>query len=105
MFRRIVALGLGTLAIGATTLACPPNEAVLCGSRSENTGASCKAFYDLCSGSQFRLECDSVAGAGVRCKCIESDVQRQAFDSSDACNVTPDTLKKRAEEGCGWRLE
>lgn len=104
MIRRIVALGFG-ITIALTALACPPNEAVLCGSRTENTGASCKSFYDLCDGSKYRLDCASVAGAGVRCKCFESDVEKNVFDSSDACNVTPDTLKKRAASGCNWTLE
>lgn len=88
-------------------LACPPSEAVLCGSRAENTAASCKAFYDLCDGRKYRLECDPSpgGGSGVRCRCFESDVAKEVFDSPDACNVTPDTLKKRASEGCKWTLE
>jgi hypothetical protein len=93
------------MAMALTALACPPSEAVLCGSRTENAGANCTAFYDLCNGDKYKLRCDSISGAGVRCKCIENDVEKHVFDSSDACNVTPDTLKKRASEGCTWKLD
>ncbi len=103
MVRRIVALGAVALAI-APMLACPPNEAVLCGSRTENALAGCKAYYDLCKGNHYRLDCASVPSAGVRCTCIEDEVTKKTFDSADACNVTPDTLKKRAAAGCGWDL-
>jgi hypothetical protein len=92
------------LAFATTTTACPPNEEILCGTTTENTGPTCSADYKLCAGGTDRIECKSVTG-GVTCACIESGVTKKSFPSNDACNVTPDTLKKRAAEGCGWTLE
>lgn len=93
-----------TLAFAATTTACPPNEEILCGTTTENTGATCSADYKLCAGGTDRIDCKSAA-SGVTCACIEDGVTKKTFPSNDACNVTPDTLKKRAAEGCGWTLE
>lgn len=95
---------VGALALGALgTLGCPPNEAILCGTKTENTAASCAATYDLCAGGTDRIECKP-AGGGVSCACIENGVTKKSFPSNDACNVTPETLQKRAAEGCGWKL-
>lgn len=91
-------------AIAVSAMGCPPNEAIVCGSKTENTGASCASTYDLCAGGTQRLEC-SPAGGGVTCACIEDGVKKKSFQSDDACNVTPDTLKKRASTGCGWELD
>jgi hypothetical protein len=95
---------LALLAFASATTACPPNEEILCGTTTENTGATCAAEYKLCAGGTDRIDCKSVSG-GVTCACIESGVTKKSFASNDACNVTPDTLKKRAAEGCGWTLE
>jgi len=95
---------LAMLAFATTTTACPPNEEILCGTTTENTGATCAADYKLCAGGTDRIDCKSVSG-GVMCACIEDGMTKKSFPSNDACNVTPDTLKKRAAEGCGWTLE
>jgi hypothetical protein len=100
--------GRGVLALVAllavvALAGCPPNEAKVCGSKSTNAGASCSATYDLCNGGSDRLEC-APAGTGVTCTCLENGTKNKTFQSADACNVTPDTLKKRAAEGCGWDI-
>jgi hypothetical protein len=101
-FGAVVSLAL--LALASATTACPPNEEILCGTTTENTGPTCAADYTLCAGGTDRIDCKSVSG-GVTCACIENGVTKKSFASNDACNVTPDTLKKRAAEGCGWTLE
>ncbi|MDB4934775.1 MAG: hypothetical protein JWP87_1747 [Labilithrix sp.] len=103
---RIVAAlaALATAALVAAAPGCKPNEEIVCATSTENTGASCAATYDLCAGGTDRIECKP-AGGGVSCACIESGTTKRSFPSNDACNVTPDTLKKRAAEGCGWKLE
>ena len=98
-----VAMAVAAVALGL--LGCPPNEEILCGTKSENTAPSCSAEYTLCAGGTDRLECKPGGGSGVSCACIENGVTRKTFQSDDACNVTPDTLKKRAEVGCSWTLE
>lgn len=98
----LLVLGSASLALGPA--ACAPNEAVVCKTASTNTGASCTADYELCAGGTDRLECAPVAG-GVSCKCIENGTTKRTFESSDACNVTPDTLRKRAAENCDWKLD
>ncbi len=70
--------------------------------KTENVAGSCSATYDLCAGGDDRIECKP-SGGGVSCACIESGVTKKSFQSDDACNVSPDTLKKRAIEGCGWK--
>jgi hypothetical protein len=95
---------LAMLALAATTTACPPNEEIVCGTTTANTGPTCSADYKLCAGGTDRIDCKSVSG-GVTCACIEDGVTKKSFPSDDACNVSPDTLKKRAAEGCGWTLE
>jgi hypothetical protein len=90
------------LAIGAT--ACPPNEAIVCGSTTENVAAGCASSYKQCAGGTHRLECVPSAG-GVTCTCFEDGVKKRTFVSADACNVSPDTLKKRASEGCNWEFD
>lgn len=90
-------------ATGAAT-GCAPNEEIVCGTTTENTGATCAAEYKLCAGGTDRIDCTSVSG-GVSCACIENGTTKKSFPSNDACNVTPDALRKRAEEGCGWMLE
>ena len=97
-------VSLALLALASATAGCPPNEAILCGTSTENTGATCAAEYKLCAGGTDRIDCTSMSGA-VTCACIENGVTKKSFPSNDACNVTPDTLKKRAAEGCGWTLE
>ena len=92
------------LAFAGPTTACSPNEEIVCGTSTENTGATCAAEYTLCAGGTDRIDCKSVSG-GVVCACIENGATKKSFPSDDACNVTPDTLKKRAAEGCGWTLE
>ena len=92
------------LAFASTTTACPPNEEIVCGTTTENTGPTCAADYKLCAGGTDRIDCKSVSG-GVTCACIENGATKKSFPSDDACNVTPDTLKKRAAQGCGWTLE
>ena len=98
----LAATAMVALALGP--LGCPPNEEILCGTKSENTGPSCAAEYTLCAGGTDRLECKPNS-TGVSCACIENGVTKKSFQSDDACNVTPDTLKKRAEMGCTWTLE
>ena len=103
-FATAALVSVAMLAFAASTTACPPNEEILCGTTTENTGATCSADYKLCAGGTDRIDCKSVSG-GVTCACIEDGVTKKTFPSDDACNVTPDTLKKRATEGCGWTLE
>ena len=93
---------VAALAFGG--LACPPNEAIVCGSKTENLGPGCAATYDLCAGGSDRIECKPANG-GVSCSCIENGTAKKSFQSDDACNVTPDTLKKRAADGCGWKFD
>lgn len=93
-------------AIAIATAGCPPNEAIVCGSSSENAGAVCAANYELCAGGKRRLECaPGNGGPGVTCACVENGVRQRSFQSDDACNVTPDTLKKRAAKGCDWEFD
>jgi len=100
--RGLALVALCAIVAGAT--GCPPNEAIVCGSKTENAGSTCASTYDLCAGGTRRLEC-SPSGGGVTCACIEDGVKKRSFQSDDACNVTPDTLKKRAATGCGWELD
>jgi hypothetical protein len=89
-------------------LACnAKNEAIVCQHENENVLAGCKATYDLCNGGQYVLDCKAVGsgGSGVRCDCIESGSKVKDFLSDDACNVSPDTLKTRAHDGCGWTID
>ena len=81
------------------------NEAIVCGSKTENVLAGCKATYDLCAGGQDVLDCSTKEGDGVHCNCIENGTKKDDFHSDDACNVSPDTLKTRASQGCGWTLD
>lgn len=99
-------LGLLLVALAAATLTagCPPSEAKVCGTKTENAGASCTATYDLCKGGSYRIECAPLSG-GVTCTCLENGTKDKTFQSADACNVTPDTLRKRAATGCGWNLD
>ena len=97
-------VSLVTLAFATATTACPANEEILCGTTTENTGPTCSADYKLCAGGTDRIDCKS-AGGGVTCACIEDGATKKSFPSNDACNVTPEALKKRAAEGCGWTLE
>jgi len=99
-----VLLVLGLPGLLLAPAACAPNEAIVCNTASTNTGASCTADYELCAGGTDRLECSPVA-SGVSCKCIENGTTKRTFESSDACNVSPDTLKKRASENCNWKLD
>jgi len=92
------------LAFASTTTACPPNFFFVDAATTENTGPTCAAEYKLCAGGTDRIDCKSVTG-GVTCACIENGATKKSFPSDDACNVTPDTLKKRAAQGCGWTLE
>ncbi len=80
------------------------NEATVCGSKTENVLAGCKATYDLCNGSTYVLDCSTAEGSGVHCLCIENGTQAKDFHSDDACNVSPDTLQSEAEKNCGWTL-
>lgn len=95
---------LAMLASSSATTACSKNEEIVCGTTTENTGPTCAAEYTLCAGGTDRIDCRSATG-GVTCACIENGTTKKTFSSNDACNVTPDTLKKRAAEGCGWTLE
>src|SRR3954471_18478133 len=97
-------VALVMLVLASSTTACPANEEIVCGTTTENTGPTCAADYKLCAGGTDRIDCKT-AGAGVTCACIEDGVTKKSFPSDDACNVTPDTLRKRAEDGCGWTLE
>lgn len=99
----ITRLSLVAVAMLAFAAGCPPNEAKLCGSKAENTGASCTATYDLCKGGSDRIEC-APSGGAVTCSCFENGTKSKTFQSADACNVTPDTLKARAAAGCGWDI-
>ena len=92
------------LVLPHATTACSKNEEIVCGTTTENTGPTCAAEYTLCAGGTDRIDCTSASG-GVTCACIENGTTKKTFQSNDACNVTPDTLKKRAAEGCGWTLE
>jgi hypothetical protein len=98
--RRLTILAILALAFAA---GCPPNEAKVCGTKTENAGASCSASYDLCKGDHDRIEC-APGGGGVTCTCFENGAKAKTFQSDDACNVTPDTLRKRVAAGCGWDL-
>ncbi len=100
-----VALAAIAIALALATAGCHPNEAIVCGSSSENAGASCAANYDLCAGGKRRLECAPGGGGAVTCACLENGVKKRSFQSDDACNVTPDTLKKRAAKGCDWEFD
>jgi hypothetical protein len=80
------------------------NEAIVCKHENENVLAGCKATYDLCAGGQYVLDCKP-EGSGVRCDCVESGSKVKDFKSDDACNVSPDTLKLRAHDGCGWTID
>lgn len=96
------------LLIALVLAGCPANEAKVCGTRTENAGATCAATYDLCKGASDRVECapggGGGGGGGVTCTCLENGIKSKTFQSNDACNVTPDTLKKRAAAGCGFDI-
>lgn len=90
---------------GCAAAACDAqNDAVVCDSKSEDAPGSCKATYDLCKGGTDVLDCASGPG-GFSCTCVESGTTAKTFASPDACNVSADTRRKRAEDGCGWKLE
>lgn len=91
-------------ALALAPAACAPNEAVVCKSTSTGTGPSCGAEYELCAGGIDRVECAPSPG-GVTCTCIENGTKKRTFVSADACNVSFDTLKKRASENCNWKLD
>src|SRR4051794_34047638 len=97
--------GAAMLALSVGMLACPPNEAIVCSSSTENTAPSCAANYNLCAGGTDRIECKPVSGGGVTCACIESGVTKKSFTTDDACNIGPDALKKKAADNCGWTLD
>ena len=97
-------VALAMLVTTRATTACSKNEEIVCGTTTENTGPTCAAEYTLCAGGTDRIDCKSVTN-NVTCACIESGTTKRSFASNDACNVTPDALKKRAAEGCGWTLE
>jgi hypothetical protein len=80
------------------------NDAVVCDSKTDDTPGSCKATYDLCAGGTDVLDCVS-GTAGFACKCVENGTTAKTFTSPDACNVSVDTRKKRAEDACGWKLD
>ena len=92
------------VALGATIAACDGNEAIVCSSDTKNAGAGCVATYDLCKGGTYKLQCDP-APSGVSCACIENNALKSTFKSEDACNVSPDTLRKRAASNCNWQLD
>src|SRR5262249_853154 len=102
--RAVVAAFLSFLAEEGAVGCGVKNEAIVCGSKTENVAAGCKATYDLCSGTTDVLDCTPETG-GVRCTCLENGTRSRDFHSDDACNVTPDTLRSRAHEGCGWTLD
>lgn len=52
---RVAIAAIGSLAALGGLTACAPNEAKLCGTTSENAGASCTATYSLCKGGSDRL--------------------------------------------------
>ena len=94
---------LALLALALATAGCPKNEAKVCSSDSSGVGPSCSADYNLCAGGTDRIECVP-ATSGVTCTCIESGTKKTTFTSDDACNVSVDTLRKRAAAGCGWDI-
>jgi hypothetical protein len=98
---------LAGLALALVALAAcgTKNEAIVCSSKTENVLAGCKATYNLCSGGTDVLDCSTPEGSGVHCQCLENGVKAKDFHSDDACNVSPDTLKLRAHDGCGWTLD
>jgi hypothetical protein len=102
-------LALGTvgwsvaLALALATTGCPRNEAKVCSTTSTGVGPSCSADYNLCAGGTDRVECVPSAG-GVTCSCLENGTKAKTFVSDDACNVSVDTLRKRAAAGCGWDI-
>lgn len=95
---------LGAIAIVGAVVACDGNEAIVCSSETKNAGAGCVATYDLCKGGTYKLQCDP-APTGVSCGCIENNALKSTFKSDDACNVSPDTLRKRAASNCNWQLD
>jgi hypothetical protein len=99
---RILAFVAVTLAAVAGCNA--QNDAVVCSAKSDNAGAACSATYELCKGGTDKLDCTPETD-GVRCACIENGTKAKDFHSPDACNVSTDTLKKRAADGCGWKLD
>jgi hypothetical protein len=102
--RLVLAASIALAACGALA-GCPPNEAKVCGSSTQNAGSSCSATYDLCaSGTSLRIECAPGTGGGVTCSCLENGAKKSTFQSADACSVSPDTLKKRAASGCTWDI-
>jgi hypothetical protein len=106
MRRDIGRLALGTLAAVVAlvfTAGCPPNEAKVCSTKTENVGPGCSATYDLCKGTSDRVDCAPDNG-GVTCTCFENGAKTRTFVSNDACNVTPDTLKKRVAAGCNFDI-
>lgn len=100
----VLVVALAMLVSGSATTGCSKNEEIVCGTTTENKGPTCAAEYTLCAGGTDRIDCKSATG-GVTCACIENGTTKKSFQSHDVCNVTADTLKKRAAEGCGWTLE
>ncbi|MCA9591556.1 MAG: hypothetical protein KC657_39945 [Myxococcales bacterium] len=98
--RCVVLLAFATVA-GACGI---KNEATVCGSETKNAGADCTSTYKLCAGQIYDLECVKTAG-GFACTCIEDGKRAKTFDSPDVCSVTPDTVRARAKENCGWKLD
>jgi hypothetical protein len=90
-------------ALTGASAGCPKNEAKVCSSSTSGLGPSCSADYTLCAGGTDRIECTPAAG-GVSCSCVENGAPKKTFTSDDACNVSVDTLKKRAAAGCGWDI-
>jgi hypothetical protein len=91
------------LALALATTGCPKNEAKVCSTTSTGVGPSCSADYNLCVGGTDHVECVPSTG-GVTCSCIENGTKAKTFVSDDACNVSVDTLRKRAAAGCGWDI-
>jgi hypothetical protein len=92
----------------ATLAACssiPGNEAIVCGSATKNVLSGCEATYDLCKGGQYKIACSPNSASELVCSCLEDGDAKKVFNGRDECNVSPDTLKKRASEGCGWTLD
>lgn len=102
--RRARPLAVAALLLTACTSSIPGNEAIVCGSETKGVGAGCEASYSLCKGGIYRVACDP-SGGGVKCTYVENGNAAKSFQSDDACNVSPDTLKKRASSGCGWVLD
>jgi hypothetical protein len=83
----------------------PGNEAIVCKSEAKNVLAGCEATYELCKGGTQKIACAPDSAGELVCACLEDGQQKKLFNGKDECNVSPDTLKKRAAEGCGWTLD